>query len=453
MKRTSLVSLCCSLFIVFFVNTAVHAAALGKRIVLENGMVVLLSEKHAIPSVTINIIIKAGQIEEPAEKAGLAGLTAALLTEGTKKRTASQIAEEIEFVGGSIGASGGDDYATVSLTVLRKDLDLGLDILSDILINPIFPEDEIGRKIKETKAAIEKQKDEPSVVAGKDFARLLFGDHPYGRPAEGVPESLDRITRDDIMMFHASYYAPNNAIMAVVGDVTEEEIVSKLSSYLREWKKRDIPKRVLPQVKPPKHRIVKPVDKKITQANIILGHIGIERENPDYYAVYVMNYILGGGGFSSRLMDNIRDTKGLAYDVHSYFSPMKYSGSFSVGVQTKNETAKSAIEEALKEMERMRMEPVSVMEIEDAKAYLTGSFPLRLDTNSKIAKMLTALEFYNLGLDYPDRYPKIINAITRDDVLKAAKKYLRPDSYILVVVGDMEKAGIKEVPAVLPKLK
>ncbi|MDO8444821.1 MAG: pitrilysin family protein [Deltaproteobacteria bacterium] len=445
-----------SLFLIIhlslLIGATAHAAPLGKRIVLENGMVLLLSERHTIPSVTINMLIKAGQVAEPSDKAGLAHITAGLLTEGTKKRSSSQIAEEIEFVGGGIGASGGDDTASVNLTVLKKDLDLGLDILSDILLNPAFPEAEIKRKVKETKAGIEKEKDDPSAIAGKEFARLLFGEHPYGRLTEGTPESLDKMTREDIVKFHAAYYAPNNAIMAVVGDVTEEEIVSRLNKYLGGWSQRELPKRILPVVKPPKHKIVKPMDKKITQANIVLGNIGLERENPDYYAAYVMNYILGGGGFTSRLMDNIRDTKGLAYDVHSYFSPMKYSGSFNIGVQTKNESAKTAIEEALKEVERIRKETVSDKELEDAKAYLTGSFPLKLDTNSKIAGMLAAFEFFNLGLDYPEKYPKIINSLTKDDVLKAAKKYLSPDNYILVVVGDIEKAGVKEIPAGVPKL-
>ncbi len=445
-----------SLFLIilcsFLIGTNADAAPLGKRIVLENGIVLLLSERHTIPSVTINMLIKAGQVAEPSDKAGLAHVTAGLLTEGTKKRSSSQIAEEIEFVGGGIGASGGDDSASVNLTVLKKDLDLGLDILSDILLNPVFPEEEIKRKIKETKAGIEKEKDDPSAIAGKEFAKLLFGEHPYGRPTEGTPESLDKITREDIVKFHAAYYAPNNAIMAVVGNVTEEEIVSRLNRFLGGWAQIELPKRTFPAVKPPKHKIVKPMDKKITQANIILGHIGLERENPDYYAVYVMNYILGGGGFTSRLMDNIRDTKGLAYDVHSYFSPMKHSGSFNIGVQTKNESAKTAIEEALKEVERIRKETVSDKELEDAKAYLTGSFPLKLDTNSKIAGMLTAVQFFNLGLDYPDRYPKIINSITKEEILRAAKKYLNPDNYILVVVGDIEKAGVKEVPTGLPKL-
>ena len=442
-RKICCITLCLIILCSFMFGTNADAALLGKRIVLENGMVLLLSERHTIPSVTINMLIKAGQVLEPSDKAGLAHITAGLLTEGTKKRSSSQIAEEIEFVGGGIGASGGDDSASVNLTILKKDLDLGLDILSDILLNPVFSEEEIIRKVRETKASIEKEKENPSAVAGKEFAKTVFGDHPYGRPTEGLPETLDRIVRDDIVKFHAAHYIPNNTIMAVVGDVTEKEIVSKLNRYLKDWKKREVVNPVFPPVKPLSQKIVKPIDKKITQANIVLGHIGIERENPDYYAAYVMNYILGGGGFTSRLMDNIRDNKGLAYDVHSYFAPMKHSGYFNVGVQTKNESAKVAIEEVLKEMERIRSVPVTDKELEDAKAYLTGSFPLKLDTNKKIAGMLTAIEFFNLGLDYPDRYPKMINSLTKDDILRVARKYLNPDNYIMVVVGDLEKAGIK----------
>ena len=220
-----------SLFLIilcsFMIGTNAHAAPLGKRIALENGMVLLLSERHTIPSVTINMLIKAGQVSEPSDKAGLAHITAGLLTEGTKKRSSSQIAEEIEFVGGGIGASGGNDSASVNLTILKKDLDLGLDILSDILLNPVFSEEEIMRKVKETKASIEKEKENPSAVAGKEFAKTVFGDHPYGRPTEGLPETLDRIVREDIVKFHATHYIPNNTIMAVVGDVTEKEIGRK----------------------------------------------------------------------------------------------------------------------------------------------------------------------------------------------------------------------------------
>ena len=191
-----------------------------------------------------------------------------------------------------------------------------------------------------------------------------------------------------------------------------------------------------------KPKVIK-IQKTLTQANIILGHLGIKRDNPDYYAVSVMNYILGGGGFASRLMDNIRDNKGLAYDVHSTFSANKYSGSFQAGLQTKNESANTAIEETLKEMERIRTEQVTDKELSDAKSYLTGSFPLRIDSNRKIAGFLTSVEFYGLGLDYVDNYRKFIEAVTKDDILRVARKYLNTKNYVLVVVGDLEKAALK----------
>ena len=174
-----------------------------------------------------------------------------------------------------------------------------------------------------------------------------------------------------------------------------------------------------------------------------MGHIGISRENPDYYAVMIMNYILGGGGFSARLMDNIRDNKGLAYDVHSGFSARKEPGAFSVSIQTKNESANEVIEETFKEIRRIQRELVTEKELADAKAYLTGSFPLKMDTYAKIAGMLTSIEIYGLGLDYPQKYPGLINSVTREDIQRVAKKYLHPDAMAIVVVADQEKAKLK----------
>jgi zinc protease len=185
------------------------------------------------------------------------------------------------------------------------------------------------------------------------------------------------------------------------------------------------------------------MDKNITQANIAMGQVGISRENPDFYAVVVMNYILGGGGFSSRLMDNIRDNRGLAYDVRSSFAAQKEPGAFRVWTQTKSESANEAIAEIFKELKRIRTEPVSDKELADAKAYLTGSFPLRMDTSAKIAGMLTAIEIYHLGLDYPQRYASLINGVTKEDILRVAKKYIDPDHMVMVVLGNQEKIKLK----------
>ncbi len=426
-----------------FVSYPVVAEPLGKRIVLDNGMVLLLSEKHDIPMVTINMALRAGSTSVPADKPGLASITAALLTQGTTRRTASQIQQEIDFIGGSLSTGGGEDFASAHLRVLKKDIRTGLDLLSDVLMNPVFDQKEIDRKVKETLAEIRRQKEEPNIVAGQAFAKAVFGNHPYGRTNDDVASYLPKLTRKDIVDFYSARYTPDNSIIAVVGDVSEKEIVALLNEYFKSWRKRGKP---LPALAPPpaiEKTVVQKIDKDVAQANIDMGHVGISRENPDFYAVMVMNYILGGGGFSSRLMDNIRDNKGLAYDVHSGFAAQKEPGAFTVVIQTKNESANDVIAETLKEIRRIQEEPVTGKELADAKAYLSGSFPLRMDTSAKIAGMLTSIEIYHLGLDYPQKYLALIKGITRDDVQRVAKKYLHPDKMVIVVVANQEKAKLK----------
>ncbi|HYQ48252.1 MAG TPA: pitrilysin family protein, partial [Thermodesulfovibrionales bacterium] len=287
------------------------------------------------------------------------------------------------------------------------------------------------------------QNEEPGVVASIAFSKAVFGEHPYGRQVQGTVETIPVITREGLVAFHEAQYAPNNTIISVVGDISKDELNLLLNKYFGDWQQANVPGKELPPVEQKKNPAVIRIDKDLTQTNIILGHLGIARMNPDYYTVSVMNYILGGGGFASRLMDNIRDNRGLAYDVHSYFSASRYGGSFQAGLQTKNESANTAIAEVIKEMQRIQNEPVSDKELSDAKSYLTGSFPLRIDSNSKIAGFNLAVEYYGLGLDFVDRYPAIINAITKEDILRAAKKYLDPVNYVLVVVGNLDKAGLK----------
>jgi len=431
------------ILLTIFVASQALAGPLAERELLSNNMTLLHAERKALPIVTIVMAVRAGSIVEPSDKAGLAYLTAALLNEGTKKRTSRKISEAIEFVGGSLSASAGQDYTTISLSVLKKDIDLGFDLLADILMNPAFNDDEITRKKRITRNWLIQQNEEPGVVASIAFSKAVFGQHPYARQVQGTIDSLDHISRQDIIDFHNTFFAPNNAIMSVVGDISRDELKALLNRHLGQWKQKNIPLTPLPNISTKDKSTVLRVNKDLTQANIILGHLGLSRDNPDYYAVMVMNYILGGGGFASRLMDNIRDNKGLAYDVHSFFSASKFSGSFRAGLQTKNESANAAIDEVLREMERMRTEPVSDRELQDAKSYLTGSFPLRIDSNSKIAGFVLAVEFNSLGLDYVDKYPFFINAVTQEDILRVAKKYLDTKNYVLVVVGNMEKTTLR----------
>jgi zinc protease len=424
---------------------ATSASALDvRRQVLDNGLVLLVAERHNLPIVRVAIGLNAGSMQEPAEKAGLANLTSSLLTAGTATRTAHEIEEAIEFVGGDIGASGGSDYSTVRLSVLKKDVDLGFDLLADIIQNPTFPEDELTKKKERIKGGLKASEDDPTFVASREFKKALFGDHPYGRLVTGTAETIDSITREDIVRFHKKFYVPDNAVMAVVGDLTFDEVTGLIKRYFGDWKKsgglRLSEETAVPAVGG--RTII--IDRDLTQATIILGHGGVARDDPDYYALSVMNYILGGGGFASRLMQNIREEKGLVYDIYSFFSASRFGGGFRVSLQTRNESAREAIGEVLREIRRIRSGLVDERELSDARSFLIGSFPMRIETGARIASFLVAVEFYGLGVEYIDNYPRFIESVTRQDILRVAKKHLDPDNYILVVVGDQEKVGIGE---------
>lgn len=423
-------------------SSAAWAAALGQREVLPNGMVLLVAEQRATPIVTVSMRVQAGSILDPPAKPGVANLVAQLLTQGTKTRTAPQISEAIEFVGGSLSVEAGQEQAVVSLSVLTKDLDLGLDLLADVLLNPVFNPPDIQRKIQETVAGIKRDQDDPGTVSYQAFLALVYGQNPFGRPVEGTEASVPTITRDDLVRFHEDSFRPNKAIMAVVGDVSLADLKPRLDARLGSWKAGGPPMTPPPAPAPLANRVVRAIQREVTQSNINLGRLGITRDNPDYYPIQVMNYILGGGE-NSYLIATIRGEKGWAYDVGSDFSPSKYAGEFSVSMQTKNEVADQAIDAALAQIRRIRDQPASEQDIKDAKAFLTGSFPLRLDTSSKIASWLASIEYFGLGLDYVDRYPGLINAVTAADIQRVARKYLDSEKYALAVVADLKKAKIQ----------
>jgi len=424
------------------IATVAAADMVPKRSVLSNGMVLLTSEQRALPMVAIELLIDAGSRFEPANQAGLANLTAKLLTEGTQRRNASQISDTLDFIGASLETGAGQDVATVSMTVLKKDLSTGLDLLADVLTSANFPQPEIDRQKQAIVAAIRAGEEDPGTVAGKAFAAALFPESPYGRPVEGSEGSVKSLQRKSIQDFFSRYYRPNRTIIAVVGDVSEQEISQALERALPSWNKgvASTPPPAPAKIGAPQSLQVK---KDLTQANIILGHDGVRRDHPDYYALQVMNYILGGGGFSSRAMDSIRNERGLAYSVYSYFSAEKSHGSFQFVMQTKNETAMEAIGLAQEEIRRMREQEVSDQELGDAKNYLTGSFPLRFDTNRKVAGFLAQVEYFNLGLDYPNRYNALIGKVSRADVQRVARQFLQPENLITVIVGNPKKIAPK----------
>jgi len=419
------------------------AAALEiKRSVLSDGAVLLVSEQHQLPMVTMTIAFDAGARRDPEGKAGLASLTAASLTLGTKDLSAAQFNQKVDFMGSSIAVGAGADYAQASFTSLAKYADETLRLMAATLTEPALSDDEITRKRDERLADIKAQEEQPDYVAGVTFHKALYGNAPYGHPSEGTSESVAKLTPQDVRDFYHAQYKIGGAVIAVVGDVKADEVKAKLEKAFDALKGT-----VPPQAEPPAPNVppgIHPtlVDRSVVQATIILGSGGIARSNPDYYRLQVMNYILGGGGFASRLMKIVRSKNGLAYGISSGFDAGKFPGSFTVDTQTKNKTTNEALELIIEQLRDMQEHPVSDGELASAKKYLIGSFPLKIDRQSSIASFMLQIELYGLGLDYAERYPKLIGAVTKDEIQRVAKQYLHPDALILVAVTNQAEAAI-----------
>jgi zinc protease len=278
-------------------------------------------------------------------------------------------------------------------------------------------------------------------VAEKAFAPLVFGPHPYARPIEGTESTVPLLTREEVVAFHRTYYRPNNAALVLVGDLTEREARRAAQSAFGRWDRAEVPAAAVPAAPALRERRVELIDKDLTQATVVLGHAGIARSDPDFYAVTVMNYILGGGGFASRLMTRIRDNEGLVYGISSGFDARRYPGAFSVALQTKTESAAAAIRAVVEEISKIRSEGVSAAELDGAKRYLAGSFPLRYETNSRLATLVGMVDLYGLGPTYFEDYPTKIRAVTLEDVRRVADARLDAERYVLVVVGRTEQIG------------
>jgi zinc protease len=437
MMRTTL-----SLIAVLLLSPAA-SLALGPTVVqsrLANGAQLLVSEQRNLPLVVIGIMVDAGSRWDPAGRAGVANLTADLLTEGTRTRSAATIKEEIDALGGSLGVDADADYAVLQLRVLKSDMALGVALLSDILLHPALAEAELARRKEAVLAQIRAERDDPTHVAQLAFQEALFAGGPYGHPVEGTEASVKTISRVDVRDFYARYYRPAGATIVVVGDVDAAEAQAVFGDALASWSGAAVPPAgsTTPTAAASQVRI----DKEVTQAGIVLGHRGVARSNPDYEVISVMNYILGGGGFSSRLMDNIRTKGGLAYSVTSFFSVSKEVGSFEIVMQTKNASVADAVSRARAEMQRLRDGGVTDAEVDEAKRYLTGTFALRLDSMSEIARFIGQVIAFDLGLDYADRYIARINGVSTADVQRVAQLYLHPEELTEVIVADLSQATL-----------
>ncbi len=409
---------------------------------LPGGAVLLVKENRQLPMVRIAVSLPAGARHEAPAQAGLANLTASLLTRGTKNRSASDVEKTNDALGGGVEVSASRERAQASMRVLTRDLEEGVALLGDVLRNPTFPAEEIEKTKRRIVGALRQRRERPRHVANRAFRKSLYGHSPYGRMPEGSEESLRKLGREDLLRFHRTWYGMGGTVFVFVGDVSKAEARRLVLARFRGWRASGgaLPAPPLPQA-PEKMRVVK-VDLPLSQTTVILGNRSLRRTHPDFYAARVMNYILGGGGFSSRVMNNLREQKGLVYSVYSYFASSAHAGHWRLVLQTKNESANEAIAEALREVRRIQKEGVSAEELRAAKDFITGNFATRFGSSSRIANYMLAVELLGFSPGYAEEYLQKIRAVTKEQIRAAAGKYIRLTESTLTVVGNLGKANL-----------
>lgn len=411
----------------------------AERVVLDNGMILYLLADRELPLVSIQAYIGTGRVYEPADKTGLAGLTGSVLRGGgTALTPAEELDDELEFMASSVEAGISDDIGTVSMSCLKKNLDRTLELFAQVLTMPAFRNDRVEQGKNLMIENIRRQNDDPKEVADRELLKAIYRNHPLGRYP--TIESVSSLTRDDLVAFHARYFHPNNIILAVSGDFQRAEILDTLRKAFAGWKKRDISLPRVPDPVPTSKPEVLLVKKDIDQTVIRMGHLGIEKNNPDLYAVSVMNTILGGNGFSSRLLSVIRAKEGLAYNVESSFrAGRRFPGTFTAETETKSATTAKAIGLMEGIITDMTRQPVSDDELSLARESIINSFIFAFTTPASVVAQQARLEYYGYPQGYLENYRKNIAQVTKSDVLRVARKYLHPGRLILVVVGDEKK--------------
>jgi zinc protease len=410
------------------------------RFALDNGISVIVQENHANPTVALRASVPAGSLAEPRDRPGLAGLTASMLSRGTEQRSALGFATALEDVGASLGAGADTLVTTITGHALTRDFDLVLDLFTEMLRRPAFPPADLERLKGEALAGIAQSKTNPDRVAGRAFDRAVY---PPGHPLrpetfEEAETAVTALTRDDLVAFHRRQYGPDRMIVVVAGDVAPEQVRQALQKRLGDWPRNPETTPVAPPdlpLQPAPASVEIPVPDR-SQAAIVWGHAGgLRRKDPDFYATQVMGLILGGSALTSRLSTSIRDDQGLAYSVYGYFDASLFPGPYRVVLGTNPANTRKAISALETEIQRIRREGVTPREVDEAVAYLTGRFPLRLETNGGIAEILWAMEFFDLGADYIDRYAGYYRAVTIQQVNEAARAHLHPDQATVVVAG------------------
>lgn len=401
----------------------------------SNGAAVYFVENHDLPIIDISTNFAAGSARDD-EKSGLAGITRYLMTLGAAGLTDQQISNGIADVGAILGGELDADRAALKLRTLSsaREQQAALDIYTSILHKPDFPAATLTREKARIIAGLKEAATQPASIANKAFMKALYGNHPYAVEEEGVPEAVGALQRDDLQKFYQQYYGAKNAVIALMGDMTPEQakaIAERIASGLPDGSAAG----ALPAVSYPQAPVERRIAHPASQSHILLGYPGVKRGDDDYFALYVGNYILGGGGFVSRLTEEVREKRGLVYSVYSYFMPLQELGPFQVGLQTKRDQAEDALKLVRETLRKFISKGVTEAELKAAKQNIIGGFPLRIDSNSKILDYLSVIGFYKLPLNYLDEFNGKVEAVTATQIQDAFSRRINPDNMVTVVVG------------------
>ena len=411
---------------------------------LANGLQVVAVLHHEQPVISMRMIIRAGAAQDPREKAGVADLAASLLDQGTRTKSARQFQEEIDDMGGSMGVGAATDLTYANVLVMKDGFEAGLRMLSDLVRAPAFAAEEIDRRRQQALSTLTVNFDSPEFVADAVFDRLVYGFHPYGLPQGGTAATIASITRDDIVAFHDTWYVPNNAILAVVGDVTADEAFGMAQKVFADWTRKDLPATSFMAPPDPTRRVVVVNKPDAVQTEVRAGHLGVRRNHQDYMALDMTLRILGGEG-ANRLHQVLRTERGLTYGAKAEMDTLLESGDFEAATSTRSAATGEVLRLIVDEIWRLQRERVGSRELSGAQAYVTGSFPITIETPDAIATQVLNVLFYGLPVEQLQNYRDRVNAVRADDVERVARYYLRPDRLSIVLVGNAS--------AFLPQLK
>ncbi len=404
---------------------------------LNNGLEVIYVEQNEVPKLNLQLYVGGSNAALPVEQQGVPDFMAELLTKGTQTRTAAEIAEAIESAGGSVGSNRALEWTSLSVDALRTDADLAFDLLSDMALNPTFPQDELEVAREQTLTFLEQEAVDPDTLANHQFGRIAYGNHPYGYYM--TPETVEALTRDDVAAFYQTYYHPNNALLVVVGDIPLEEVQAQTERVFGDWEAADVPDFLdYPAVEPGDTSVIYVVDRpESEQATIQVGNRAINARTPERYALSVVNSVLGGGA-SSRLFDNLREDKGYTYGVFSRFGRPNDTSTFRVLTDVDQEHAGDAVEEILHELDRIRSEEITEEEMVDAKGLLIGSFALSIEDPADFARQLSNRYLTGVPIEELNTYLQTLEQVSAAEAQDAAQKYIDSEQPIIVVVGNSE---------------